>query len=114
MQWGIEHVEIALQEYVKHQHSHGHSGLFVCASGVYFYILRSFTRWVCLYYDPHADEPYGFLEITCPYSQREKIPVEACSSATFCCQLQEGRMEIATNPQIKPSKYKGKWPSVDM
>ena len=98
MQWGIEHEEIALQEYMKHQHSHDHSGLFVCASGVHISTTHPFLGASpdgCVY-DPHADEPYGFLEIKCPYSQREKMPVEACSSATFCCRLQEGGMERPT------------------
>ena len=37
-------------------------------------------------FDPSSpEEPYGFLEVKCPYSQREKTPNEACNSPGFCC-----------------------------
>ena len=40
-------------------------------------------------YDPSVDEPYGFLEVKCPHSHRDKTPFEACSNATFCCSVQK-------------------------
>ena len=90
MQWGIEHEEEAQQEYVKYQHSHGHRGLFVCTSGVHISIAQPFLGASpdgCVY-DPQSDEPYGFLEIKCPHSQRDKNPIEACRITTFCCNIQ--------------------------
>ena len=90
MQWGIEQEEIALQQYVHFQHAHNHSGLFVCNSGIHISKTHPFLGASpdgCVY-DPEASEPYGFLEIKCPYSHRDKTPLEACSDASFCCQVQ--------------------------
>ena len=36
-------------------------------------------------FDPiNPEQPYGFLEVKCPYSHREKTPVEACATSGFC------------------------------
>ena len=91
MQWGIEQEEIALQQYVQFQYAHSHSGLFVCNSGIHISKTHPFlgaSPGGCVY-DPEASEPYGFLEIKCPYSHRDKTPLEACSAVSFCCQVQE-------------------------
>ena len=39
-------------------------------------------------YDPSTEKPYGFLEVKCPYSQRDKTPTEACHDSKFCCSIQ--------------------------
>ena len=39
-------------------------------------------------YDPsHHDNPYGFLEIKCPYCVREKTPLEAAADSSFYCAI---------------------------
>ena len=30
-------------------------------------------------------QPFGFLEIKCPYSSRAQTPAEACNTPGFCC-----------------------------
>ena len=42
-------------------------------------------------YDPsRKDQPLGFLEVKCPYSQRNSTPENSCSSPGFCCTLEAG------------------------
>ena len=36
----------------------------------------------------NAEEPFGFLEVKCPYAPRNVTPEEACSTTGFCCTLQ--------------------------
>jgi hypothetical protein len=37
-------------------------------------------------YDPtNPTNPYGYLEIKCPYVHRDKTPLQACSDKKFCC-----------------------------
>ena len=39
-------------------------------------------------YDPSSEgQEYGFLEIKCPYTHRDKFIEEACSSSGFCSEL---------------------------
>ena len=38
-------------------------------------------------YDPLCDQPYGVLEVKCPYADRNVLTEEACSSQGFCCAL---------------------------
>ena len=91
MLWGIEHEEKAKQVYLQYQHANGHSGLFVCASGVRISVHHPFLGASPdgSVYDPNADYPYGFLEIKCPHSHRDKTVIEACYYPSFFCCLQE-------------------------
>ena len=37
-------------------------------------------------YDPsNADQPFGFVEIKCPFSVRNLTPAEATRTPRFCC-----------------------------
>ena len=37
-------------------------------------------------YDPSNQyHPFGFVEIKCPYSARDKTPLEAAANPSFCC-----------------------------
>ena len=39
-------------------------------------------------YDPSsAQQPFGFVEIKCPYSHRHASPAEACNMSSFCCEF---------------------------
>ena len=39
-------------------------------------------------YDPNELElPYGYLEVRCPYSVRDRTPEEACLASNFYCNL---------------------------
>ena len=44
-------------------------------------------------YDPsNMQEPYGFLEIKCPYTYRYVIPIEACGQSGFYCKESDGKL----------------------
>ena len=43
-------------------------------------------------YDPNElEQPYGYLEVKCPYSVRDCTPEEACSASNFYCNLDSTR-----------------------
>ena len=73
-----------------YKHGHGHPDLVVTSSGViinplWCYLGASPDGAV---YDPaNSNEPFGFLEIKCPYSTKNRTPAEACNHSGFCCQL---------------------------
>ena len=82
-EYGIEKEESAVKEYISHQHNHGHHDLMVTASGVminpnYCFLAASPDGAV---YDPTFNpmQPYGYLEVKCPYSVRNLTPTEACA-----------------------------------
>ena len=87
-EWGINNESCALQAYQDKQRENGHPELVVCKSGFIINPLYPFLGASPdgAVYDPSSsDEPYGFLEIKCPYSQRNVTPIEACDSPGFCC-----------------------------
>ena len=84
--WGKTHERIAIEKYVEFQHDHGHPSLTVTASGFYIsmtdpYLGASPDGAV---YDPsNASQPFGFVEVKCPYTARNMTPVEACLQPNF-------------------------------
>lgn len=100
--YGVENEQVAIQEYTKYQHSHGHPNLFVSPSGFhidpdYPYLGASPDGSV---YDPSdSQQPFGFLEVKCPYSVKQMSPVEACSSPGFFCVLDP----VTCKPKLKES-----------
>ena len=43
-------------------------------------------------YDPNElEQPYGYLEVKCPYSVRDRTPEEAWSASNFYCNLDSTR-----------------------
>ena len=86
--YGINNESIAIQEYVSFQNTHSHPDLTVSASG--FIIDTSHSLLGAspdgTVYDPSdIQEPFGFVEIKCPFTVRNQNPVEACSSPGFFC-----------------------------
>lgn len=89
-QWGIQKESLAIQEYQKFQHKHGLDALTVGPCG--FLISESHPYLGATpdgtVYDPsNIGQPFGFLEVKCPFSQRDSTPVQACASSNFCCDL---------------------------
>lgn len=91
-QYGIANEHIAIAEYVGYQHSHGHTDLAVSPSGfnvcsTHPYLGASPDGSV---YDPsNIEQPFGFLELKCPFTARDIDPTEACHNSGFCCTLDE-------------------------
>ncbi len=104
IQHGINHENLALKEYIKYKSSlaETNNDLIVTPSG--FRINPSYS---CLgsspdgaVYDPsNTSQPYGFLEIKCPYTCRNVLPVEACTKTGFYCTLKDGKLELKRNHQ---------------
>ena len=89
-EWGKRNETVALEEYQKFQHNSGHPGLYYCPSG--FVIAEKYpflgASPDAVVYDETNANPFGLAEIKCPYSMRNKTPLEAAESRDFCCQLE--------------------------
>ena len=91
LEWGVQHETIAIAEYMKYQHQNGHDGLVIARSG--FLVSHSHPFLGAspdgAVYDPtELTQPYGFLEVKCPYSCQSISPTEACSTSGFFCTLE--------------------------
>ena len=85
----IEKEAVAVKEYVSHQHSYGHPDFTVSPSGFIVSVTHSFLGASPDgdVYDPsNMSQPFGFLEVKCPYSARNVTPVEECTLPGFCCE----------------------------
>ena len=69
-------------------------------------------------YDPLSlNEPFGFLEIKCPYTHRNVTPMEASLTSGFCSTrkiLTDGTMQLMAigGRTWCDHRYRVKWPSV--
>ena len=66
---------MAVKKYQEHCLSNGHTDLTVCPSGFMVstkYPFLGATPDGAVYDPSSPDQPYGFLEVKCPYSQRDK------------------------------------------
>ena len=101
--YGIDNETSAIQAYTDYQQNHGHPGLVVSSSG--FYINTEFPFLGATpdgsVYDPNElEQPFGVLEVKCPYSVRDLTPVEACSTPNFYCSLDStGELRLKENHQ---------------
>ena len=99
-QWGIDKEKSAVEAYVDYQNKNGHAGLTVCPVG--FFISHSHPFLGASpdggVYDPTSvNEPYGYVEVKCPYSSRDKTPLEACRDKRFCCIETDGIVSLRRN-----------------
>ena len=88
IQYGIENEQVALKEYVAYRQAHGHPHLTVSPSGFLISTMHPFLGASPdgVVHDPsNLQQPFGFLEIKCPYSHRNVLPGEACDDSKFCC-----------------------------
>ena len=89
--WGIEHEAMAIQAYINHKHGCGVDGLTVGPCGFLVceqYPFLGATPDGTVYDPTNLEQPFGFLEVKCPYSHRDRTPAEACGMPGFCCQLE--------------------------
>ena len=69
-------------------------------------------------YDPtDVHQPFGFLEVKCPYSNRNDTPKQAFASSGFCCILEQDEVTLRrTHPyfaQVQGQMAVGKRPWCD-
>ncbi len=84
--YDIEMEPVAIDAYVKHQHIHGRPDLVVTSSGVHVSSSHTFLGATPdeSVYDPHyTAQPFGFLEVKCPFSAKDVEPSAACTKANF-------------------------------
>lgn len=99
LEWGRHNEAKALEAYVSHQNKNGHPDLFAAQSG---FIVSSDYPVLgaspdASIYDPSCNEPYGFAEIKCPFTHRERSPVEACKQPSFFCDLVNEQVTLKQN-----------------
>ena len=101
--YGIENEASAVKEYVTYQHSHGHPELVVSASGFITHTAHSFLGASpdgAVYNPSNQTQPFGFIEVNCPYSVKNISPTEACTTSGFCCALDTtGQLRLKENHQ---------------
>lgn len=103
--WGIQQESAAIHQYIEYQWSHGHPELTVAPCGFYISEAHPYlgaTPDGAVFDVSTAEEPFGFLEVKCPYTQRNITPAEACSTPGFCCMLEDNpdgtpRLFLCTN-----------------
>ena len=89
--WGIENESKAIEQYISYQHQQrskeltvGPCGFLISGSHPFLGATPDGTV-----YDPsNIQQPFGFLEVKCPYTHRNHTPLEACSSPGFCCKVE--------------------------
>ena len=106
-EWDKNHGSTAIRKYIQFQHDHGHPSLTVMASRIHISLKHPFLGASPddSVYDPSTtSQPFGFLEVKCPYSARNMTPVETCSLPNFFCTLLKNtdgseKMVLHTNHQ---------------
>ena len=90
----------AVDAYVKHQQRQGHVGISVSTCDFYISKTHPFLGASpdgCVHYPLSLNEPFGFLEIKCPYTHRNVTPMEASLTSGFCSTreiLTDGTMQL--------------------
>ena len=96
--YGINMEKQAVKEYISYQKENGCQDMIVSASGVIVNPKYSFlgaSPDAAVYKPSNLQQPYGFLEVKCPYSARNLTPVEACRISGFCCNVNSsGQLEL--------------------
>ena len=89
IEWGVQQEAAAIEAYKKQQLHCGHQRITVCPVGFLMCQDHPFLGASPdgTIYDPTHPDPYGFLEVKCPYSHRDHTPEVACSDPLFCCEL---------------------------
>ena len=101
--YGIDNEKFAIHAYKDYQQNHGHPSLVVSSCG--FFINTEFPFLGATpdgsVYDPNeVEQPYGYVEVKCPYSVRDRTPVEACSTPNFYCNLDSaGQVKLKESHQ---------------
>ena len=76
----------ALEKYKAHKND---DSIIVCRAGFVIYKEKPYLGASPDGYvhDPSRREPYGLIEIKCPYKYRNVTPEEACTNSDFCCTI---------------------------
>lgn len=93
-----------IKEYVKYQHRRGHPDLTVSPLGFLVNPSHSFLGASPdgAVFDPsNPSEPFGFLEVKCPYTDRMLTSTDACTLSGFCSTVDRVSGQLHTLHQIQ-------------
>ena len=118
--YGIAMEPVAVKAYVTYQESHAHANIPVTQCG--FHISRTAPFLGAspdgAVYDPSTvAQPFGFLEVKCPFTARDLTLADACALPGFCCALDptNGQLKLKRNhPYFILDKFKDKWQLEDV
>ena len=86
--WGLQNEPLAIQSYTTYKQQQGHHDLTVGPCGFLInenYLFLGATPDGVVYDPSNTEQPFGYIEIKCPYSHKDRTPLEASSSPGFCC-----------------------------
>lgn len=93
--WGRRFEQVAIEKYTAHMNAAGKK-VIVSACG---FLVHPTEGWLGaspdgVVVDATCEEPNGLLEVKCPYTQRDKKPVNACSDSNFYCELVDSEVRL--------------------
>ena len=96
--WGKENEDIALETYMEYKKKCGNNDLITCNAGFVVcekhpFLGASPDAYV---FDPSGTDPYGLIEIKCPFKYCDLYPEEASRQTDFFCTLsmKDGRQIV--------------------
>ena len=98
--WGIQNESSAIQAYLTYHRLQGNDSITVGPCGFLVSETHPFLGATPdgTIYDPlNFNQPFGFLEVKCPYSHRNRTSIEASSFPGFCC---TSHLVSQTNTQV--------------
>eukprot|EP00731_Ephydatia_muelleri_P010368 Em0005g954a len=96
--WGKENEDIALEKYMEYKKKCGNNDLITCKAGFVIcekqpFLVASPDAYL---FDPSGTDPYGLIEIKCPFKYCDLYPEEASRQTDFFCTLsmKDGRQIV--------------------
>ena len=88
--WGVQNEPLAIEAYINYQHEQGKAGLTVGPCGIIVsdsYPFLGATPDGTVYDPICTDQPFGFIEVKCPFSHQHQNPLEAGNLSSFFCNV---------------------------
>ena len=114
--YGIKMEPLVIQAYMKYQHENGNPDLTVTLSGFHISASHPFLGATPdgSVYDPQCtNQPFGFLEVKCPFSSRDLEPVDACNNPGFFSTINQSKEGHAYFSQVLSQMAIGNRPWCD-
>ena len=106
--YGIAMEPGAVKAYVTYQESHAYANITVTQCGFHISSTAPF-----LGASPTVVQPFGFLEVKCPFTARDLTLADACALPGFCCALDptNGQLKLRRNHPLfcTSSRTNGNW-----
>ena len=106
--WSME--KTALDAYIKHQQEHGHPNLVTAATGLIISHSHPFLAAspdATVYDSSNVSEPYGFVEIKCPFKYQNETPALAASNNDFFLEQESDGQLVLKRSHVYFSQVQG-------